>query len=134
MSNILAMDPTVERWYVPKADRSLPENEQMRLKYRNLTAKEDAELSDNTIKSITTGKIQKSEILISSIDLKRCEKTIKGWEVFKYAADHPTKAGQDVPFSVDNIGFIPQNVRREYIDFITGRDQEEKELGEAKTE
>ena len=138
MSKVLAMDPNVELWWIPKCDRDLPENEQFRLKYRNLTAREDASINDGMISSMTKGKRSEYKYRMSSSDLMRCELTIKGWEMFKYPLDHPTLANKDVPFTKENIGLLPQNIRQEYVSFITKRDEieddEGEDLGEAKTE
>ena len=141
MSKVLAMDPNVDLWWVPKVDRELPENEQFRIKHRNLSAREEARITDNQIRSISKGKLSKMEYSVSSADLERCELTIKGWENFKFPENHPAKAGQEVPFSKDNIGLIPPDIRSEYVDFITKRDSKDTEtteeegkfLGEAKT-
>jgi len=140
MSKVLAMDPTVEMYWVPKLDRDLPENEQFRIKYSSLTARQEAEITDNQIRSITKAKLSEYKFAVSSADLKRCEICIKGWENFRYPENHPTKPKQDVPFSKDNIGLIPPNIRAEFVAFITKRDEiaspdeEGKDLGEAKTE
>jgi len=143
MSKVLAMDPTVELWWIPKCDQDEPEDQQFRIKHKYLTARDDAKTSDQMIKSYTKGKISKYEYLISSSDLKRCEMAIVGWVNFKYPENHPTKAGQEVPFSKENIGLIPPNIRSEFITYLTKRDEvesdddgegEDIDLGEAKTE
>ena len=139
-SKVLAMDPTVEFWWVPKCDKDLPENEQFRIKYRHLTAREEASLSDNQISSVTKGKESRYKYSVSSTDLLRCEKTIIGWDNFFFPADHPTKASEPVPFAKENIGLVPPNIRGEFVGFITKRDEAEDEdeagtsLGEAKQE
>lgn len=138
MSNVLAMDPTVDLWWTPKCDVKLPENEQLRIQYRHLTAREEAEFSDAQIKSLTKGKHSEYRFLMSSTDLKRCHQTIKGWENFTYPPNHPTKAGKAVPFTDENIDMLPLKIRSEFVDFLTGRDKDDEEggtdLGEAKTE
>lgn len=141
MSKVLAMDPTVKFWWVPKCDRDEPENLQFRIEYRHLTAREEASLSDNQIESVTKGKTSRYKYSVSSTDLLRCEKSIVGWDNFKFPADHPTKAGEDVPFAKESIGLVPPNIRGEFVSFLTKRDEEADDddeggnsLGEAKQE
>lgn len=142
MSRVLAMDPTVELWWIPKCDRDLPETEQLKIKYKNLSARQEAEINDQQIKSLTKGKTSSYEYRVSMADLKRCELTISGWEGLKYPPEHPTKANMDCPFSKENVGCIPPNIRSEFVDFITKRkemaeDEEEASettLGEATPE
>jgi len=136
MSNVTAMDPTVDLWWVPECDKELPEDQQLRLKYRNLPAKKEALITDEQIQSSTKGKTSKYQYRVSMADLKRCEIMIVGWENFNYGSNHPTKKGQPVPFSVDNIGMLPTKIRSEFVTFVTGRDEPEEEedsidLGEA---
>ena len=139
MSNVLAMDPTVELWWTPKCDADLPAEEQFRIKHKYLSARDEARTNDQMIKSVSKGKTSKYEYLISTADLNRCEKSIVGWSGFKYPADHPTKAGEDVPFETANIGVIPPNIRSEFVGYLTKRDEVEadedddgSDLGEVK--
>jgi len=142
MSKVLAMDPDVKQWWIPKVEKDEPENEQFRIEYKNLRAKEEARITDNQIESITKGKTSKYKYAVSSADLKRCYLSITGWENFKYPEKHPKKAGENVPFSEENIEMIPPNIRSEFVTFLTKRDEiatddddgEGEDLGDAKTE
>jgi hypothetical protein len=134
MSNIRALDPTAQLTFVPKADTTLAEKEQLKIFYRVLSMKEEAEISDAQIRSMQKGKRSEYSFLISTADIKRMELSIKGWENFFYPDNHPTKKGGAVPFAIDNIGLIPQEVRREFVSKLTGRDEEGDDAGEAKTE
>ena len=78
MSKVLAMDPNVEQWWIPKTAKDEPENEQFKIQYKNLRAKEEALITDNQIESITKGKTSKYKYAVSSADLRRCELSIIG--------------------------------------------------------
>lgn len=139
MSNVLALDPSVDQWFIPKCDKDLPEDQQFKIKFHYLDARDEAKINDAMIKSISKGKTSKYEYHVTSADLVRCEQSITGWEVFNYPTDHPdvAKRGKPVPFSKDNIRLIPSNIRSEYCAFLTKRnempeeDEDEIKLGEA---
>jgi len=136
MSNVLAMDPTVIMPWVPKVDNKLPKNQQLTIMYKQLDMKESALFDDDQIKNIQKKKTTEYKYLISQMDIKRIEATIKDWKNFKYPIEHPELSGKDVPFSLENITLLPPEIRREYVNFITGRDRDAEEgedLGEAQT-
>jgi len=137
MSHITAMDPSVEYEWIPKQDRKLPKEEQLTVIYHPLDMRQEAEISDEQIKSMTKGKTSEQKYLISQADLKRMELSICGWKNFDYPEHHPEHGGQSVPFSKDRIGLLPQKVRADFVSFLTGRDDEDEDnplnLGEAKT-
>ena len=132
MSNIKAMDPSSKSKWVPKCDRSLPEAEQFTITYSPLRMKDEANISDDQIQSITKGKKSQYKYQLNRADVKRMELTIKGWDNFEYPTDHDD-AGKPVPFSIENIELIPQEIRREYITDITGRENEDDDEEEGDT-
>lgn len=139
MSNIVALDPKIEMSWVPKEDRGLPKEEQLTLIFRYLDMHDEAKINDELLRSQTKGKVSEYHYKISSADVKRLELSIAGWRNFNYAPDHPN-AGQAVPFNKQNITLLPQNVRTDFLAFLTKRDEaqegedEGEDLGEAKTE
>lgn len=139
MSNVRAMDPKSKLTWVPKVDRQLPESEQFKIFYHPLDMRKDAEITDRQIESISKGKRSKFKYLVSMSDVKRLELCTVGWEGLIYPDEHEL-AGQAVPFAVENITLIPSEIRREFIEDITGRkkeaesdDEGDEELGEAET-
>ena len=131
MSKVVAMDPTAELKWVPKVDRELPEKDQLKILYHPLNMREDAKLTDEQIKSIQKGKRSEYRYMLQQSDIKRMEMTIIGWENFVYPD------GKKVPYSLENIAVIPPEIRKEYVEYITGRTREAEEdddLGEAQTE
>lgn len=141
MSNVRAMDPKAVFPWVPKCDRSLPAAEQFQIMYSPLDMRKEAEINDKQLRSITKGKKSEYEYLISQADIKRLELSIKDWKNLPYPENHPDASlrGKPCPFSIENITCIPPDIRKEYIDDITGRakaaeaeEDEEANLGEAK--
>jgi len=135
MSKVLAMDPTVELFWIPDCDKD--EEVKLKIKFHYLTARDEAKINDQMIETMTKGKTSKNKYLISTADLKRCELSIIDWENFLYGEDHPTLAGKPVPFSTMNIGLLPPNIRSEFTSFLTKKDEiddeeDDTDLGEAK--
>ena len=138
MSNVLAMDPTVKLKWSPKIDNDLPEDERFVIIYNHLDMRKAAVVDDEQIRSIQKGKkTSEFKYLVGQADVKRLELSITGWENFIYPKGHPD-ADKPVPFAPSNITLIPPEIRREFVNFLTGRDREAEEdegtdLGEATT-
>ena len=138
MSNITAIDPSVERRFVPKADVNLPVDEQLTLIYKQPTMSQMASVTDNQILSKTKGKTTDYKYLISQADIRRVELSLVGWVNFLFPADHPKTPNEVVPFSKENITMLPADIRDEFVNNLTGRDKDDEdkddELGEAQAE
>ena len=136
MSNVLAMDPkTIIPWY-PKIDRKLPVEERLTILHHVLDMHQDAELSDEQLVSRQKGKESKSNYYMNKADVKRLELSITGFKNLSFPKDYPDTmlAGKPCPFSIENITCIPIAIRKEYVEYLTGRDKEDTEetsLGEA---
>jgi hypothetical protein len=129
------MDPkAILPWY-PEIDKDLPEAERFTILYSPLDMRDEAQLNDGQIKTVIKGKKSNYEYKINQADVTRLEKSIKGWKNLDYPANHPNKelAGKPAPYCMENIALIPPDIRREYIDFLTGRNRDEGEddAGEA---
>ena len=128
MSHVKALDPTAQYKWFPKVDLDLPEAERFTIIYSPLDMRIEAELADSQFESSQKGKNTKMKYLISQADVKRLERSVKGWKNLK-----DEDGAKDVPFSVENIRCIPPDIRSEFVSHITGRDKikldEESEEG-----
>lgn len=134
MSHVLAMDPKAKMTWVPKVDRDLPVADQFKIFYNPLDIHRAAEISDGQMISMSKGRKQEYKFATSKMDVKRLEEMIKGWEGLKYPKGHEYE-DKVAPYSLENITLIPEGIRREFLDDITGRDniEGEDDLGEAQT-
>ena len=135
-SNVRAMDPSAQYKWSSKLDKDIPPKERFTILYHPLDMHDEAAIADEQIKSKTKGRTSEYKYLMSRADIKRMELSIIGWENFYYPEEHEEMPGKEVPFSKENIGLIPQGVRAEFVDDLTGRDRDEDDgidLGEART-
>jgi len=134
MSNVRAMDPKAISVWSPKIDKSLPDDEKLKIKYHPLDMRQEAAITDEQIKS-TSKKSGNSEykFLSNQADIKRMELMIVDWDNFLYPEGHE-KENQPVVFNKENIGLLPLSIRKEFVDEVAGRnieDEDEIEVGEA---
>jgi len=136
-SNVRAMDPKARYNWSSKLDKDISPTDRFTIIYHPLDMHESAAISDEQIKSKTKGRTSEYKYLMSRADIKRMELSIIDWKNFYYPEDHEEFPGKPVPFSKENIGLIPEGVRAEFVDDLTGRNKDEDEdgidLGEART-
>lgn len=138
MSNVRAMDPTaILPWY-PKCDVSLPIAERFTIMYSPMDMHQEAAISDDQLVSTQKGKESKSKYFMNKADVQRIELSIKDWKNLIYPDTHPDTGlrGKSCPYSKENIKCIPIEIRKEFVEDLTGRnketDDEGNSLGEAK--
>lgn len=121
MSKVIGLDPKAERTFIPKCDRELPENEQIKFKVRLLTISESAAIRDNQYEVKGLGKERTEKIKVASSEIKVLEMCLLGWDNFLDDGKKP------IVFNKANFEFIPSNIRSEICDFCKG-DVEEEEI------
>ncbi len=121
MPKIVGLDPTKERTYVAKCEQELPKDEQTVYKVRMLRLHEAANIKDDIYRVTGLGKERKETLRTGSIEVEVLKTCMLGWENFK------SDEGKDVPFNLENIDWIPAEVRSEISDFCSGERVEEKE-------
>lgn len=121
MSHIIGRDPDKIHPFVPAIDRKLPEKEQLTFMVEMLPPKDNAELRDKTYKATGLGKKRSEQFLTGTVELEVIQKCLKGWNNFI------DQDGNQVPFNIAKIGYIPGDILSEIANFARGITDEDDE-------
>ena len=102
----------------------LPKEEQLVFLVQPISPDENAKLKDQSYKATGIGKKRAEYFVTGSVELQVIKKCLKGWKNFK---DQDNK---DVPFSWDNVAYIPGDIITEISNFARGFLEEEEETEE----
>ncbi|MBI5789289.1 MAG: hypothetical protein HZA78_10585 [Candidatus Schekmanbacteria bacterium] len=106
-------DPNIPKDYIVEDERKLPSSEQTVFKIRNLTVRE-MEILKN---SLFTKQGDVEKWLVGSQERQTLEMGLTSWENFR------DQAGNAIPFSVQNLDYIPAKYRTELAYVIRGESE-----------
>lgn len=130
MSNVVGLNPSTVRIYVPKCDRDLPEEEQLKFKVRMLRARESAKFRDEIYEIKGLGKKRTERLRSGSHELRVLYACLEGWENFT------DEDGKEIEFKkrkgsegdiIDNVDFIPDEIRAELARYCSRENEIDEE-------